>query len=106
MARNWNGSRMRSRMRRNGSEDARELPMAMRPLWSPRPRAPAIPKSELRGEATAAFESFAGTITKLPTIVPLSCGRCGHQGKARVPAGQPAPRFRCSKCGAKNGQHE
>jgi len=34
-------------------------------------------------------------------VIPLRCSACGHSGKVRLPPDAPLPRFRCSRCGAR-----
>jgi hypothetical protein len=98
--RSWAKQRDRDRMRRHGTEGARDDMPFMAPLLKSRPpRRPPPSKADLRATAAAAVAQYAGPITRGPTIVPISCGSCGHSGTARVPAGA-APTFRCSKCGS------
>jgi len=35
----------------------------------------------------------------LPSFRTIRCLHCGHSGRARVPHGTQAPRFKCSQCG-------
>jgi len=38
-------------------------------------------------------------IKRLPSFRDVRCDRCGHKGRARIPFGTRAPRFKCSRCG-------
>jgi hypothetical protein len=94
---NWSKDGSRDRMRRQGTEGARDDVSFMAPLVkASSPRRPPPSKADLR--AMAAVAKFDGTITRGPTVVPISCGSCGHSGAAQVPAGT-APKFKCSQCG-------
>lgn len=56
-------------------------------------------KSDLR--ALAAQAASHG-VRRLPTMVDLRCGSCGHSGRATVHDDQRGKPFKCSKCGARN----
>jgi len=48
-------------------------------------------------EEAIAFDGIR--VKRLPSFRDVRCDRCGHKGRARIPHGTKAPRFKCSKCG-------
>lgn len=40
-------------------------------------------------------------IRQLPSFRTIKCGKCGHSGRARIPHNTKAPRFKCTRCGAR-----
>lgn len=119
--RNWSSVNSRDRMRRRGTEGAREdVPFMVPLLKTPGFRRRRVSKDELRSEAAGLVAAFTGSITAVPELALLRCTNCGHRGMVRMPAGastrqDKAPqgatnhdkavqgsRFKCSRCGSRN----
>jgi hypothetical protein len=102
--RNWNRDRERRQSRLAGTERPSYLPGMMAPLLRGRRHRPPQPsKADLRAQAELAMAEYAGEVVRLPTVVRVRCGTCGHRGEVHVPPGGTPPRFRCTKCGTADG---
>ena len=55
-------------------------------------------KAELRAQAEAAMAAATKPVTKLPTKLTRTCGKCGDPTSVMVEPGDPVPPFKCKKC--------
>jgi hypothetical protein len=95
MATDWSKLRRRAQAR-TAKRDNIEI---ARILHEDEPK-PQLSKEEARAEMASALARYRGAVHKLPTIVEVKCYRCNHRGRASMPNGNTAKRFKCSKCGA------
>jgi hypothetical protein len=61
-------------------------------------RGPPLSKAELRAQADAAIAGATKPVTKLPTKLTRTCGRCGEPTAVMVEPGEEPPPFKCKSC--------
>src|SRR5262249_34198753 len=105
---NWARQRQRDLVARKGIELASAIAPFFAPLTPregrPQPRSKAGPRTQ----AAEAAAGYQGTISRAPVGFAAASSRtvtvrcvCGHTANAAVPPEVERPRFRCSRCGAR-----